>query len=115
MDSKDAQNPYKHRFIAGSAKCSTKLLSILLTKLLTHKQGLHKYYKTAYSRSLVNHMWILKNLKELLEHLQSPNFNHITSIPHDKLKSRLACIIRNSKTVTADTNTQPYVTKKHIL
>ena len=53
-------------------------------------------------------MWILKNSKELLEHLKSPNFNHITSIksfdfstlyttiPHDKLKSRLASIIRNS-------------------
>ena len=53
-------------------------------------------------------MWILKNSKELLVHLQSPNFNHITSIksfdfftlyttiPHKKLKSRLATIIRNS-------------------
>ena len=53
-------------------------------------------------------MWILKNSKELLEHLQSPNFNHITSIksfdfstlyttiPHQKLKNRLATIIRNS-------------------
>ena len=53
-------------------------------------------------------MWILKNSKELLEHLQSPNFNHITNIesfdfstlyttiPHQKLKSRLATIIRNS-------------------
>ena len=53
-------------------------------------------------------MWIFKNSKELLEHLQSPNFNHITSIksfdfstlyttiPHQKLKSRLATIIRNS-------------------
>ena len=53
-------------------------------------------------------MWILKNSKELLEHLQSPNLNHITSIkffdfsilyttiPHQKLKSRLATIIRNS-------------------
>ena len=52
-------------------------------------------------------MWILKNSKELLEHLKSPNFNHMTSIksfdfstlyttiPHDKLKSRLASIIRN--------------------
>ena len=30
------QNPYKHLFIAGSSKCSTKPLSILLTKLLTH-------------------------------------------------------------------------------
>ena len=27
-----------------------------------------------------NQMWILKNSKELLEHLQSPNFNRITSI-----------------------------------
>ena len=103
------KNPYKHRFIAGSSKCSTKPLSILLTKLLTHiKQGLLKYCETAYSRTGVNQMWILKNSKELLEHLQSPNLNHITSIksfdfstlyttiPHQKLKSRLATIIRNS-------------------
>ena len=53
-------------------------------------------------------MWILKNSNELLEHLKSPNFNNITSIksfvfstlyttiPHDKLKSRLASIIWNS-------------------
>ena len=53
-------------------------------------------------------MWIIKNSKELLEHLKSPNFNNITNIksfdfsilyttiPHDKLKSRLASIIRNS-------------------
>ena len=103
------KNPYKHRFIVGSARCSTKPLSILLTKLLTHiKRGLQKYCKTAYSRSGVNQMWILKNSKELLEHLKSPNFNNITNIksfefstlyttiPHDKLKSRLASIIRNS-------------------
>ena len=104
------KDPYKHRFIEGSSKCSTKPISILLTKLLTHiKQGLQKYCcETAYSRSGVNQMWILKNSKELLEHLQSPNFNHITSIksfdfsilyttiPHQKLKSRLATIIRNS-------------------
>ena len=64
------KNPYKHRFIAGSSKCSTKPLSILLTKLLTHiKQGLQKYCETSFSRSGVNLMWILKNSKELLEHL----------------------------------------------
>ena len=52
-------------------------------------------------------MWILKNSKELLELLQSPNFNHITNIksfdfstlyttiPHQKLQTRLATIIRN--------------------
>ena len=103
------KNPYKHRFIAGSSKCSTKPLSILLTKLLTHiKQGLQKYCKTAYSRSWINQMWILKNSKELLEHLKSPTFNHVTSIksfdfstlytaiPHQKLKDRLTSIIRNA-------------------
>ena len=53
-------------------------------------------------------MWILKNSKEVCEHLISPNFNHTTSIksfdfstlyttiPRDKLKNRLASIIRNS-------------------
>ena len=53
-------------------------------------------------------MWILKNSKELLDHLKSPNFNLITNIksfdfstlyttiPHQKLKSRLATIIQNS-------------------
>ena len=103
------KNPYKHRFIAGSSKCSTKPLSILLTKLLTHiKQGLQKYCETAYSRSGINQMWILKNSKELLEHLKSPAFNHVTSIksfdfstlyttiPHQKLKERLTSIIRNA-------------------
>ena len=103
------KNYYKHQFIAGSSKCSTKPLSVLLTSLLAHiKQCLQKYCETTYSRSGVNQMWILKNSKELLEHLQSPNFNHIasinsfdisilyTTIPHQKLKSRLATIIRNS-------------------
>ena len=103
------KNPYKHRFIAGSFKCSTKPLSILLTKLLTHiKQGLQKYCETAYSRSGINQMWILKNSKELQEHLKSPAFNHVTSIkpfdfstlyttiPHQKLKERLTRIIRNA-------------------
>ena len=103
------KNPYKHRFIAGSSKCSTKPLSILLTKLLTHiKQGLQKYCKTDYSRSEINQMWILKNLKELLHNLKSQNFNLITNIesfdfstlytpiPHQKLNSRLANIKRNS-------------------
>ena len=56
------------------------------------------------TRSGVNQMWILKNSKELLDHLKSPNFNLITNIksfdhstlyttiPHQKLKSRLATI-----------------------
>ena len=73
--------PYKHRFIAGSSKCSTKPSSILLTNLFTYiKQGFQKFYETAYSRSGINQMWILKNLKELLDHLKSPSINLITII-----------------------------------
>ena len=84
------------------------------------KQGLQKYCEIAYSRSGSNQMWILKNSKELLDHLKSPNFNLITiiksfdfstlytTIPHQKLKSRLATIIRNSfihtKMEIGDTN-----------
>ena len=60
------KDPYKHRSISDSSKCSTKPLSILLTKLLTHiKQGLQKYCDTAYSRSGINQMWIFKNSREL--------------------------------------------------
>ena len=95
------KNPYKQRYIAGSAKCSTKPLSQILTRILTAvKEGLQKYYDTAYARSGVNQMWILKNSKELLENLHSVNsiksfdFSTLyTTIPHDKLKSKLKAII----------------------
>ena len=64
------KNPYKQRYIAGSAKCLTEPLSQILTRILTTvKEGLQKYCDIAYARSCVNHMWILKNSKELLENL----------------------------------------------
>ncbi|KAK3092077.1 hypothetical protein FSP39_024992 [Pinctada imbricata] len=55
-------------------------------------------------------MWILKNSKELLEHLKSTHFSRVhsikafdfstlyTTIPHSKLKERLAKIISNAFT-----------------
>ena len=37
------KTPFKHRFIAGSSKCTTKELSCLLTKILTTiKDGLSR-------------------------------------------------------------------------
>ena len=49
------KTPYKQRYIAGSSKCSTKPLSLLLTKILTAvKEQLQKYRKyceTTYARS----------------------------------------------------------------
>ena len=93
----------------GGRDLRDQTVIVLLTKLLTHiKQGPQKYCETAYSRSGINQMWILKNSKELLEHLKSPAFNHVTSIksfdfptlyttiPHQKLKERLTSIIRNA-------------------
>ena len=100
------KNPYKQRYIAGSAKCSTKPLSQILTRILTAvKEGLQKYCDTAYARSGVNQMWILKNSKELLENLKALSLHSVngiksfdfstlyTTIPHDKLKSKLKEII----------------------
>ena len=60
-----------------------------------------KYCETVYSRSGINHMWILKNSKDLLDNLKSRYFSPVSSIktfdlstlfttlPYDKLKSRL--------------------------
>jgi hypothetical protein len=62
-------------------KCSTKPLSILLTKMLTAvNERLQMCCAIVYARSGVNQMWILKNSKELLESLKSPIFSQIYSI-----------------------------------
>jgi hypothetical protein len=48
---------------------------IHLTKILSAvKEGQQKYCETVYSRSSINHMWILKNSKDLLDNLQSRSF-----------------------------------------
>jgi hypothetical protein len=66
------KTPYKERYIAGSSTCSTKELFIHLTKILSAVQeGQQKYCETVYSRSGINHMWILKNSKDLLDNLKS--------------------------------------------
>ena len=78
---KPHNNPYKQRYIAGSAKCSTKPLSQILTRILTAvKKDLEKYCDTAYARSGVNQMWILKNSKELLENLKAQSLHSVNSI-----------------------------------
>ena len=79
-----------------------KPLSKVLTAIITAVQErLPKYSETAYSRSSVIQMWILKNSKELLVNLQSQSLKHYTNIktfdfstlyttiPHTKLKARL--------------------------
>ena len=54
---------FEQRYIAGSAKCSTKPLSKLLTCILSAvKTGLQSYCDTSYSRGGVNQMWNLKKI-----------------------------------------------------
>jgi hypothetical protein len=75
------KTPFKERYIAGSSTCSTKELSIYLTRMMSAvKEGQHKYCETVYSRSGINHMWILKNSKDLLDSLQSRSFSQVSSI-----------------------------------
>ena len=98
--SKLHKTPYKERYIAGSSTCSTKELSIHLTKILSAvKEGQQKYCESVYLRSGINHMWISKNSKDLLDNLKSRSFSRVSSIktfdfstlyttlPHDKLKT----------------------------
>ena len=89
---------------------------------MIHQASINSSHQTAYTylaksskvlrnsllRRRIIQMWILKNSKELLEHLKSPIFNHETSItsfvlfthystiPRQKLKNRLTTIIRNA-------------------
>ena len=101
--------PFKHRFIAGSSKCTTKDFSCLLTKVLTTvKDGLIRYNNTKTSRNKVNRMLIVKTSTSLLSFLdqldvrtatsgQTYDFSTLyTSVPHNLLKSRITGLLCNS-------------------
>ena len=71
--------PFKHRFIAGS----TKDLSCLLTKVLTTiKDGLIRYCDTKTSSKGVNSMWIVKSSTslQLLSSLDQLDVRTATSV-----------------------------------
>ena len=86
--------PFKHRFIAGSSKCTTKDLSCLLTKVLTTvKDGLIRIVKNSTN--------LLSSLDQLdvrtATSVQTYDFSTLyTSIPHNLLKSRITALIHNS-------------------
>jgi hypothetical protein len=44
------------------------------------KEEQQKYCETVYSRSGINHMWIKKNSKDLLDNIKSRSFSQIASI-----------------------------------
>jgi hypothetical protein len=73
--------PFKQGYIVGSAKCSTKPLTKLLTCILSAvKTGLQSYCDSSYSRGGVNQMWILKNSKDQLEYILSRSLSSCNSI-----------------------------------
>ena len=75
------KTPYKHRFIASSFDCITKLLSVLLTRILSAIKGkLSNLSSVIYSRTGINDMWILKNSSELLKKMNNFHYPKVTSI-----------------------------------
>ena len=92
---------------------------IKLLYITAVKEGLQKYCDTAYARSGVNQMWILKNSKELLENLKAQSLhsvNSIKSFDYDKLKSKLKEIINQCfsiRMVTVAFSVLSLATKTH--
>jgi hypothetical protein len=83
------KNPYKHRYIAGSSKCSTKPLSLHHTNILTAvKEKLQTYCATTYTRNGLNQMRILKNAKALLANLRAQHFSQINNKKKKKQKKK---------------------------
>ena len=75
------QAPFKHRFIAGSSKCTTNDLSCLLPKVLTTVEDrVIRYCNTKASRNVVNGMWIVKNSTSLLSSLDQLDVHTATSV-----------------------------------
>ena len=94
--SKLHKSPYKHRFIAGSSKCTTKDLSCLLTKVLsTIKVGLVRYCNTKTSHNGVNNMWILKNY-QLTSYQKFNNFLLEDTIFVQKVISHIQDVIQET-------------------
>ena len=100
------KNPTKQRYIAASHCCSTKPLSKMITYCLKLVQQTHKNYCARISKTRrVNRMWIVDNSVEVLDKISICNQKSVrnvrtfdfstlyTSIPHKKLKKRMAMVI----------------------
>ena len=99
------KNPYNFRFIAGSKFCSTKHLSVILTKGLQKIQEFWcNYCGQVEATSGVNRFWIMKNSFELLQTcsdkklpyktISSWDFSTLyTTIPHSDLKKCIRSLV----------------------
>ncbi len=99
------KNPSKQRYIAASHSCSTKPLSKKITYCLKLIQQTHiNHCKAIRKNSGWNRMWIVDNsmdvmqkivdLKEPAKNVRTYDFSTLyTSLPHRKLKDKLAWVI----------------------
>ena len=105
-----AKNPSKQRFIAASARCSTKQLSSTITKCLKEIDTYHAITgKKVYSNNGINSYWIIGNSSKVhrmidrsnerknVENIATYDFSTLyTNIPHDKLKKRMETVIQSA-------------------
>ena len=96
------KNPVSKRFIAGSKKCSIKVLSKYFSKccklIFTHFKN---YDKTVFERTGVKHFWIIENSLDFLENVRelrtdflvSYDFSTLyTNLPHAEIKKAFLAI-----------------------
>ena len=105
------KKPYsKQRYIAASARCSTKPLSAILTKCLKVIEKQHRFIgKRYFTNHGINPMWIADNStvvhsmvadlnrKKKVSSLRTYDFSTLyTNIPHKQLKKRLSQVIKSA-------------------
>ena len=105
------KKPYsKQRYIAASARCSTKPLSAILTKCLKVIERQHRFIgKRYFTNHGINPMWIIDNStavhsmiadlnrKKQVRNIRTYDFSTLyTNIPHKQLKTRLSLVIKDA-------------------
>ena len=102
------KSPYKARFIANSASCTTTNLSVLLTSCLTKiKEHVERYCDKTFQNSGINLFWSIKNSSEILDKLHSRrnlassistyDFSTLyTTLPHNLIKDKLSKLIEKT-------------------
>lgn len=105
------KKPYsKQRYIAASARCSTKPLSAMLTKCLNLVEKQHRIIGNRYfTNHGTNPMWIVNNStavhnmladlnrKKQVRNIRTYDFSTLyTNIPHKQLKSQLSLVIKDA-------------------
>ena len=97
----------KERYIAASNKCTTKLLSTIITQCLKLVTNQHRRWCSTIERTTgVNRMWIIDNSTKVLDAIQTYNENKnikniysydfstlYTNIPHKDFKKQIKWVL----------------------